>query len=127
VQRSSAAALYDRTARAFQTQIHQDMLGFRQANVRTASLLLCPRASLCATALTDAPASAQPTATLQDWARGTSWSGPPDGPVDSQGVPRIPQQGVFVELWRSVGSVREQPRHSCLRWDCLTLGRRVRV
>ena len=31
---ASAAALYDRTARAFRSQIHQDMLSFCQANVR---------------------------------------------------------------------------------------------
>ena len=48
----------------------------------------------------------QQGATLQQWAAATRWSGPADGPVDAQGVPRIPQQGVFLELWRSIGSVR---------------------
>ena len=76
----SAESLYDRTARAFTDQIHEDMLAFRLSHD-------------------------DGVVTLQDWARQTRWCGPADGPVDSQGVPRIPQQGVFLELWRTVGNV----------------------
>lgn len=73
----SAENLYDRTARTFSDQIHDDILAFRLSN--------------------------EP-ATLQDWARQTHWSGPAAGPVDSSGVPRIPQQGIFLEIWETVGS-----------------------
>ena len=68
----------------------------------------------------------QQGATLQQWAAATRWSGPADGPVDAQGVPRIPQQGVFLELWRSIGSVRFTS--DCVRvCVCVCVRARARV